>query len=796
MKTSILSALLICLFGISTMQAQTSWPQKLYSSDGTKITIYQPQSEDLKGNTLTGRAALSVVNATGTDPVFGVCWFKAGLSNSNNKVADLTSMEVTELKIPDSIHNFQTDLIIRAIQSELPRKNIQFDVADLNTAVKQEQKNNNPSLNNNAPNIIYRTKPSTLVVLDGEPNFEQDTRFNMARIINTPSLIVRNPQDNLLYFYGGGLWYAAAEIKDRWTFVKYLPAPIQKVDDVIHQEAKKGDNAEDNNVNKATTPSDIIVSTSPAELIQTEGDVTYQSIEETNLLYADNSLDDIFKEINSQQNYILVSGRWYRANSLYGPWAYVPANQLPGDFASIPEGSEKDGVLTHVAGTDAANEAVMNAQIPQTAKVNRRTTTCNVTYEGEPSFTPINGTSLMVAENSNITVLKSNHKYYAVDNGIWFVSRTAEGPWAVSTERPYDVDNIPADNIAYSSRYVYVYEADDDYVWTGYTPGYTGCYIYGPTVVWGTGWYYSPWYHHHYFSRPYTWGFGMHYNPWNGWGFSYNMWPSIGWGWYGNSWYGGSWFGPRYYRPGFNRWGYNGGYYGGYGDYYMRHPRVSFNRPAYVNGNMYGRPGNGRNNYAFHQGNNNIYHRVQGAHTADIVQQPHRSNFNNANPGRPNGNPNMNHHINGLRPGQNQVQEHFNNQQNGNNAPRGNAGQVNPPQHQNNNAGQVNPPQHQNNNGGQLNPPQHQGNNNGGSQTPPRQNNSGNNGGNIQQDNHPPKPRFQQPQQQSNPPRNVAPPRNFNQQPRSNTAPPARSGNNERGSSHSESGGSGNRRGR
>ncbi len=794
MKTSIISALLICFLGISTLHAQTSWPQKLLTTDGMSITIYQPQSEDFKGNTLTGRAALSVNNNAGNDPTFGVCWFKATLTNST-KLAELTSISISHLKLPDSTHRFKSDLIINSIQTELPKKNIQFDVTELSNAVKQEQKNSNPTLNNTAPNIIYRTKPSTLVVIDGEPKFEKDSKFGMEKVVNTPSLIVRNPQDNLLYFYGGGIWYSAAEIKERWSFVKYLPAPIQKVDDLIHQDTKATDKSNDNNVNKATTPSDIIVSTSPAELIQTEGEVTYQSIEETNLLYADNSLDDIFKDVNTQHSYILVSGRWYKSNSLNGPWIYVPANQLPEDFSKIPEGSEKDGVLTHVAGTEAANDAVMNAQVPQTAKIDRRSVTCNVTYDGEPSFTPISGTNMMVAENSNITVLKSNRRYYAVDNGVWFVSNTAEGPWAVSTERPQDVDNIPADNIAYNTRYVYVYDYDPEYVWTGYTPGYTGCYVYGPTVVWGTGYYYNPWYHHHYYSRPYTWGFGMQYNPWSGWGFSYNMWPSIGWGWYGNGWYGGNWFGPNYYRPGCNSWGYNGGYYGGYGDYYMRNPRVNHNRPGYANGNMYNHPRGDRNHFASNQWNNNIYHRVKGAQTTDVIQQPHRNNFSNNDGiiGRPNGNQNLNQHNNGVRPGQNQVQEHFNGQNNaqnanGNNPPRGNSGQPNPPQHHTNSgADQVAPPQ------------QHQGNNNTNQQPqPPRQHqNSGDNGGgNYQQEVHNPKPHFQQPQQ-NNPPRNVAPPRNFNPPPprsNNNTTTPPRSGNNER-STESNKGNSGNRRG-
>ncbi len=732
MKKIIITTMLFCLLSITNNYAQTSWPQKINSKEGYRITIYQPQSENLSDNIYNGRAAFSVINGSSADPVFGVCWFKATLNNAKSKLGDLRDISIYQLKLPDSTHKFNIDVIKKAIQTELPEKNIQFEMAELSKSAQQEQKNSHPTLNNNAPNIIYRTKPSTLVVLDGEPKFDLDKKFNMEKIVNTPSLIVRSKADNLLYFYGGGLWYAAADVNSKWTFVKYLPTEIQKVDDLIHQNTQT--NVNDNDYNKATTPSDVIVSTIPTELIQTEGEVSYQNIDATNLLYADNSLDDIFKDINTQQNFILVSGRWYTASSLNGPWTFVPSSQLPADFAKIPEGSQKDGVLANVAGTDAANDAVMNAQVPQTAKIDRKNTTCEVTYDGDPTFSAINGTSLQVAENSNITVLKSGHKYYAVDNGVWFVSHSAFGPWSVSSERPYDVDNIPADNIAYSTRYVYIYDTDPDYVWTGYTPGYTGSYIYGSTVVWGTGFYYSPWYRHHYYPRPYTWGFGCHYNPWTGWGFGYNMWSSIGWGW-NDGYYGGGWYGPRHYRPCFNSWGYNGGYYG-YGDYYWRGPRVQHNRPAGF-GNNYEQPHrNGVRNVQSLNGanSNNLYHHVRGAQTEDVYQQPHRNNAANGDlNGRPFSNPAIHNPVKNIK----QVPV---------------ATQQAPPSRMDDAPVTNTPPAPHKVRGNYPNTQPAANNNN-------NSNNGGNNGSNnngSQQDNHPPKPHFTPaPSPQQTAPQNV-----------------------------------------
>jgi hypothetical protein len=308
----------------------------------------------------------------------------------------------------------------------------------------------------------------------------------------------------------------------------------------------------------AKSPRAIIISTEPAELIQSDGEGVFATIQGTGLLYMKNSEDEIFMEIAQQKYYVLLSGRWYIAPAMKGPWDYISSDKLPADFKKIPEGSEKDNVLSSVAGTDAAKEAVMDAQIPQTAKVDRKSATCTVKYDGEPKFEKIEGTSLELAMNTSSTVIKSGSKYFCVENAVWFESTSPKGPWKVSTERPKEVDSIPASSTAYNVKYVYIYDTTPEYVYVGYTPGYMGCYVYGPTVVYGTGYYYSPWYGPYYYPRPVTYGFSMHYNPWTGWsmGFHYSS------GFFHMSIYGGGgYWGPPMYRPPYHP-PYHGGYYG------------------------------------------------------------------------------------------------------------------------------------------------------------------------------------------------------------------------------------------
>ncbi|HXB92133.1 MAG TPA: hypothetical protein VNU72_07585, partial [Puia sp.] len=318
---------------------------------------------------------------------------------------------------------------------------------------------------------------------------------------------------------------------------------------------------------------------------------------------------------------------WYSSGSLTGGWHYVAANALPANFARIPEGSPKDNVLASVAGTEAAREAIMDAQIPQTAKVDRATASTNVTYNGDPKFEDIQGTDMQYATNSPNSVIEDHGVYYSVDNGVWFQSSSPNGPWTVATARPDEVDRIPPNSPLYNTKYVYVYDVTPDYVYMGYTPGYLNSYIYGPTVVYGTGFYYDPWYGGYYYPRPWTYGFGCGYNPWAGWtlGFGYGFgWFHFGFG-FGHPWGGwgyGGWWGPRVYRPAYawNRYR-TAGFYGA---------NFSRNRNVFVN------------NY-----HNNIYSGRGGVITRD------NRTFNNRNTIRPGitGNRPGGQFNNGARPG-------------------------------------------------------------------------------------------------------------------------------------------------
>ena len=92
------------------------------------------------------------------------------------------------------------------------------------------------------------------------------------------------------------------------------------------------------------------------------------------------------RELSTGNMYVLLSGRWFRAKSERGPWTFVQADELPQSFSEIPPASDIGGVRSSVAGTDEADEAVMEAAIPQTAAIKRDEATLSVEYDGAPEF--------------------------------------------------------------------------------------------------------------------------------------------------------------------------------------------------------------------------------------------------------------------------------------------------------------------------------------------------------------------------------------------------------------------------
>ena len=364
------------------------------------------------------------------------------------------------------------------------------------------------------PKIIFVTHPAVLVSIDGDPELRKIENSTLMRVVNSPFFIVFNSATKTYYLKGGDKWFAARDVMGPW---QNEPAPPPSVVAVASSELSGQDEGTTQKSNERMPQ--MIVVTKPAELITTEGEPKYKPISGTDILYMSNTESDVLMEIARQKYYTLLSGRWFTSASLKGPWSHVPADKLPADFAKIPQGSAKGHVLASVAGTEQAKEAVFDTYIPQTAAIKREEATVKVEYDGEPQYKGIEGTVMQYAVNTPYSVIRVSGRYYLCHEAVWYVADGPSGPWVVSVKVPKVIYTIPPSYPVYNVTYVRVYDYTPTVVYVGYYPGYFGSYVYGHTVVYGTGYVYPAWHGTVYYARPVTWGYSVHYSSYTGaWG--------------------------------------------------------------------------------------------------------------------------------------------------------------------------------------------------------------------------------------------------------------------------------------
>jgi len=115
--------------------------------------------------------------------------------------------------------------------------------------------------------------------------------------------------------------------------------------------------------------------------------------------------------------------------------------------------------------------------------------------------------------------------------GVWFMGSSPQGPWTVTDSVPGEIYQIPVSSPVHNVTYVTVEDHDDEWVQFAAVAGYTGMMVAWGCAVWGSGWYYPP-YYGWYGGYP---GYGWGGYPGYGWG----GYPGYGWGGY-PGYYGGS----------------------------------------------------------------------------------------------------------------------------------------------------------------------------------------------------------------------------------------------------------------
>ncbi len=505
---------------LAEKSAPPQWPLK-YSSEDADITVYQPQLESFKDNRLTGRSAVSVQGKGEKSPLFGAVWLDGRVSIDREAgLVTVTSVEVTDVKAPevpaDGFAKFK-----KYLSEQLTQAQFVIPFTQLTAALDELGKTTgaDPGFSTTPPEIIFRTKPAVLLIMDGEPKTQPIEDGKLFQVVNTADVLVQISTGSPYFLWTDDGWIGADKLESPWSLASAVPAPVEEL-------AKKlALNTPDTKKGKKPTNvgPEVIIRRGPAELFVTKGKPQFQPLKGVNLLHVANSDQDILMDIKSQEIYVVASGRWFKSKKTEGPWTFVPSDKLPEEFAIIPPNSPRAGVLAFIAGTPEARDAVLDASVPQTAAVKKGPVDVKVAYDGAPQWKLVEGmekSDVSYAENTTEAIFKVKDRFYLCKEAVWYLAAKPDGPWSVAVSIPPELNKLPPSCPYYQCSHVYIYESTPDVVYVGYTAGYMGCYVYGASIVYGTGYYYPPYYGYGgaYYGRPMTYGYHAYYNPATGWG--------------------------------------------------------------------------------------------------------------------------------------------------------------------------------------------------------------------------------------------------------------------------------------
>jgi hypothetical protein len=483
------------------------WP-RVFEDNGSTVEIYQPEIEKWQGKDLEGRAAVAITAPGSPTPVYGVVWIKArACVDKSARIVTLNDFAVTRVKFPTSPAQQNQNLAL--IRKDLPAvsKTVALDRLEASYAVSEAKKNTRVvRVNNDPPRILYSSSPALLVLVDGPPALRPMPVLEVERVINTRALILK--VGSLFYLNAFDHWYESPAVEGPWSSTTIPPAILETAKQTVV--ASQPVDLMPPGPNAVTKAPLILVSTVPAEIVETEGPPRLVPVGKTDLMEAENSDNGLFFDNTDRHYYVVLSGRWFAAESLDGPWKFVPYKKLPADFAHIPLTDPKANVLVSVPGTPQAREAIIANSVPQTATIQRSTAKLDLNYNGPAEFRRLPGTPLRYAFNSATPVIEvDDHTYYSVQNAVWFVAAAPAGPWAVATSVPAAIYRIPSSSPLHYVTYVQVYGSTPDVVYVGYTPGYLGTVVTPDNVVvFGTGWHQAPYLGQSWYGYPSTYGFG------------------------------------------------------------------------------------------------------------------------------------------------------------------------------------------------------------------------------------------------------------------------------------------------
>ena len=497
------------------------WPRRYTLSNGGHVMVYQPQLSTWDGQRhMVAFSAVSYAASASAKPALGTIKIEADTSvATTERLVSFRALKISQATFPTLEKEPIRDLVA-TIDKAIPEEDrvIALDRVLAHVNASSIVPRNVDGVKADPPTIFFSKTPAVIVNLDGPAIWSPIKENDLKYAVNTNWDLFEHTPTSTYYLRHEKTWLKSAAPTGPWSAAGKLPESFSKL--------PPDDNWKDV---RASLPGAtvkalprVFVSEAPAELILLTGEPSYQDVGGTGLFWVSNTESDVFRMGKTGSVYYLVAGRWFSAPDFTGPWTFATLS-LPGQFKKISLEHPRSRVLASVPGTDQAAEAVLLAQMPQTARVNKKQLKGpDVAYQGDPQFAAIESTTIQRAVNTDKDIFKVGNDYYMCYQGVWFVGKSAQGPWEVAQFVPQEIYKIPASSPAHHVTYVTIEDDDDDDEWVTFAAvgAYTGVMVAWGCAVWGSGYYYPPYwgggFYPYYYPHFSTYGYSAWYNPWTG----------------------------------------------------------------------------------------------------------------------------------------------------------------------------------------------------------------------------------------------------------------------------------------
>jgi hypothetical protein len=476
-RSALLSLLFCACLASSHADAAASitrWPLTLPAS-GATLEVHEPIVDGWNDGIVTARCLVLARTSDVNAPAQGSAVIQAaGQVDSASGVVTLLDPQVLDVRF--QVQGAEAADWGGIIRTMLPGAMRTFSLTRLQAGQAAAQARQRgaaaAAAPEESPRILVSETPAVLVYIDGPPRFVAVPATALSGAINTKVLLVRDGQGTwYLHLYDG--WVSASSLEGPWS-IAAAPSGSGPLERAAVEGGKwnllpgKRD-AQGRLPALAGGLPKIIVAQAPAALIVLDGPPRVAAVPGSGLRYAVNTSAHLFLDPDGLY-YVRVGGAWYRSSRLDRQWVQVPAAALPADFARLPDDGPKAGVGDAVARAQAGAPAPLGQS--RVVAADPATTQLTVLYSDDPVLKPIPGTQLNYAANASVPVIQVDiDRWYAIENGVWFRSSSATGPWSVTSAVPDEIYAIPPTVPIYHAIHSRVLSASNDVVYYDYPGG-------------------------------------------------------------------------------------------------------------------------------------------------------------------------------------------------------------------------------------------------------------------------------------------------------------------------------------